>query len=98
MLDVFENPDYIYIVLEYMKGGDLFVYLEKKEFKITEDRARVISHQIASALYYMHSYGIAHRDIKLENVLLSDDSDEAELKIVDFGLSKILGPNETSTD
>ena len=37
LLDVFESPEYIYIVLEYMGGGDLFTYLEKRDFKITED-------------------------------------------------------------
>ena len=98
LLDVFENPEYIYIVLEHMAGGDLFNYLEKREFKITEDKARQIAHMIASALYYLHSYGIVHRDLKLENILMVDTSNDSELKIVDFGLSKILGPNETSTD
>ena len=53
---------------------------------------------MAAALYYLHSYGIAHRDIKLENILMTDDTDKAELKLVDFGLSKIFGPNETSKD
>lgn len=46
----------------------------------------------------MHSYGIAHRDIKLENILMVESSDDSELKLVDFGLSKILGPNETTND
>ena len=46
----------------------------------------------------MHSYGIAHRDLKLENILMANDSDESELKIVDFGLSKMIGPNETASD
>lgn len=39
-----------------------------------------------------------HRDLKLENILMVNKSDESELKLVDFGLSKILGPNQTSTD
>lgn len=76
----------------------MFTYLDRRDFKITEDRARSIAHQIASALYYLHSYGIVHRDIKLENVIMVDNSNDSELKIVDFGLSKILGPTETSTD
>jgi len=98
LLDVFENPEYIYIVLEYLAGGDLFTYLDKRDFKITEDRARAIAHQIAVAVYYLHNYGIAHRDLKLENILMVDASDDSQLKLVDFGLSKILGPGETSTD
>ena len=41
---MFENSENIYIVIEYMQGGDLFTHLEKREFKITEDRARSIAH------------------------------------------------------
>jgi len=41
---------------------------------------------------------VAHRDIKPENILMNDNSETAEAKIVDFGLSKIIGPNEKSTD
>jgi serine/threonine protein kinase len=40
----------------------------------------------------MHSFGIAHRDLKPENILMTNEEDSAELKIVDFGLSKIIGP------
>ena len=43
---------------------------------------------------YLHSYGVIHRDLKLENILMSDNSEHAVPKIVDFGLSKILGPGE----
>ena len=85
-------------MLEYCSGGDLFQYLDRREFKITEDRSRNLAHQIAAGIYYMHSYGIAHRDLKLENILMVDDGNEAQLKIVDFGLSKMIGPNETASD
>ena len=81
-----------------MSGGDLFEFLSKREFKITEDRARTISHQITNALFYLHSYGIAHRDIKLENILMTKASDDSQVKLIDFGLSKILGPGESSQD
>ena len=98
LLDIFENQDYIYIVMESLSGGDMFSYLEKRKFVVSEARAKQISHQIATALYYLHSFGIAHRDLKPENILMADNSDDADLKIVDFGLSKIIGPNETSLD
>ena len=84
--------------MENLDGGELFSYLEKRDFKISEKRAKALSHQIATALYYLHSFGIAHRDLKPENILMVTDTDDADLKIVDFGLSKIIGPNESSVD
>uniref|UniRef100_A0A7S3CR78 non-specific serine/threonine protein kinase n=1 Tax=Strombidium rassoulzadegani TaxID=1082188 RepID=A0A7S3CR78_9SPIT len=92
--DVFENSDYIYIVMEYLKGGDFFNYLETKNFKIPEERAKNIAHQIGTAIYYLHSFGIAHRDLKPENILMIDQSFDSPIKIVDFGLSKTFGPGE----
>jgi Ca2+-binding EF-hand superfamily protein len=98
LLDIFENQDYIYIVMEYLKGGDLFNYLEKRDFTIPESKARELSHSIATGIFYLHSYGIAHRDLKPENILMTDESDEATPKLVDFGLSKIVGPSEKCND
>lgn len=98
LLDVFENQDYIYIVMEYCKGGDLFTFLEKRDFTIPEEKARELAHSIATGIFYLHSFGIAHRDLKPENILMTDESDEAQPKLVDFGLSKIVGPNETCND
>ena len=98
LLDIFENQDYIYIVMENLSGGDLFTYLEKRNFELPEKRAKILSHQVATALYYLHSFGVAHRDLKPENILMVSDDDDSDLKIVDFGLSKIIGPNESSLD
>jgi serine/threonine protein kinase len=92
LLDIFENEDNIYIVMENLSGGDLFTYMEKRKFTVTEHRAKTISHQIATSLYYLHSFGICHRDLKPENILMVDGTEETDLKIVDFGLSKIIGP------
>ncbi len=98
LLDIFENPDYIYMVLEYMEGGDLYHYLLKRSFKIPEERARQIMHDMGAALFYLHSYGITHRDLKLENVMMSSNDDRGRPRLVDFGLSKILGPGETASE
>jgi len=98
LLDIFENQDYIYIIMENLSGGDLFTYLEKRDFEIPEARAKQLGHQIATALFYLHSFGVAHRDLKPENILMATDADDTDLKIVDFGLSKIIGPNESSLD
>ena len=96
--DVFENSDYIYIVMECLNGGDLFNYLETRNFKITEDRAKAIAHQIATAIFYLHSFGIGHRDLKPENILMANQGSDSHIKLVDFGLSKTFGPGETCTE
>ena len=46
----------------------------------------------------MHSYGIVHRDIKLENIMMSDTTEESVPKMADFGLSKMIGPNEQAKE
>ena len=84
--------------MENLAGGDLFSYLEKRAFTLSEERAKELSHQLASAIYYLHSFGVAHRDLKPENILMTSDADDCECKIVDFGLSKIIGPSQTSLD
>lgn len=50
------------------------------------------------AVRYLHSYNIVHRDLKLENVMMSDSSNQAHPKIVDFGLAKMIGPNEKADE
>ena len=98
LYEVFENVDYFYIIMEYCAGGDLFSYLEKRHFRLTEEKACRIIHKMCTALFYIHSYGIVHRDIKPENVLMTSNEETADIRILDFGLSKILGPNEFCTE
>ena len=57
-----------------------------------------IIYQILQGLKYLHSYGIVHRDLKLENVMMTNNSSQAEPKLVDFGLSKMIGPNELAQE
>ena len=95
--DIFETPKKLYIITEYVQGGSLFSWLKSKGFKIDEKTSKILIHQIASAVSYLHSYGICHRDIKLENILL-DTSNGLKPKIIDFGLSCILGPGQYSQE
>ena len=94
LYDVFENEKYIYIIMEYCPGGDLFSYIEKRDFKIKEERAAEIVHKLCTAVYFLHQYGIVHRDLKPENILMMDQTDNADIRLVDFGLGKMLGPGE----
>ena len=98
LLDHFENGEYIFIVMEYIKGGSLTDYFKKNEFNFSEKRAAEIIYQLAKGLKYLHKYGIIHRDLKPDNIMLTEASDKGNVKIMDFGLSKILGKKEKSTD
>lgn len=92
LYDVFENEKYIYIIMEYCPGGDLFSYIEKRDFKLKEERAAEIIHKLCTAVYFLHQYGIVHRDLKPENILMMDQSETSDIRLVDFGLGKMLGP------
>lgn len=102
LLDHFENSEYIYIVMEYLAGGTLAAYLENTPVDaLTEKDAGIITYQITKALDYLHQFGIIHRDLKPENIMIKDGlpySSQCSLKIMDFGLSKILGNNERVSD
>ncbi len=98
LLDHFENADYIFIIMEYLTGGDLEDYLNKINFRVTENRAAHLMYQLASGIRYLHEFGILHRDLKPENIMLSDTTDKGLIKIMDFGLSKIMGPLEKVAD
>lgn len=87
LIDLFENSDYYFMVLEYMQGADLYDYLNARDFNIGEDRVRTIAYQLASGLDYLHSYGIVHRDLKLENIMMTDTTEQSVPKLVDFGLA-----------
>ena len=98
LYDIFENVDYIYIIMEYCPGGDLFSYLQKRNFLLPEEKVAIIIYKLCKAIFYVHSYGIAHRDIKPENVLLTSDDENADIRLLDFGLSKIVGPGQKCTE
>jgi calcium/calmodulin-dependent protein kinase I len=84
--------------MEYCSGGDLFGYIESRGFKLEEKRASTIIYKLALSINYLHSYGIAHRDLKPENIMMTDNSETADVRLLDFGLSKIIGPGETCTE
>lgn len=98
MLDVFEEFEHIYIVMEILHGGDLLQYLERHKYSVSEQRAAQIVKSLAEGLHYLHSYGILHRDIKPENILMVDESEGSDVKIADFGLSKLVGPVQLSKE
>ncbi|KAI7880695.1 Pkinase-domain-containing protein [Lichtheimia hyalospora FSU 10163] len=81
--------DYYYMFLEYVNGGQLLDYIISHG-KLREKQARKFARQIVSALDYCHRNSIVHRDLKIENILITRDED---VKIIDFGLSNIYSPS-----
>ena len=98
LLDHLENNDYIYIITEYIEGGTLGQYFKKKKFNFSERQATIIMNQIANGVKYLHQYGIVHRDLKPDNIMITQQNDYGVIKIMDFGLSKIVSPNERMVD
>ncbi len=91
LLEVFEDPLQLLIVMEYAAGGDLLRLLKKKG-QLEEDEARAIFRQIVYGLGHIHARSVLHRDIKLDNILLDSDGG---VKICDFGVSRISARGTT---
>ncbi|KAK6938801.1 Protein kinase domain [Dillenia turbinata] len=87
-LDMIHN---LYLVMEYLNGGDLYSLLRKVGC-LEEDVARIYVAELVLALEYLHSLGIVHRDLKPDNILIAHDG---HIKLTDFGLSKIGLINST---
>lgn len=87
--EVYESHSEIYLVQELCLGGELFDRLdEQPDYHYTESECARLVKQMLSAVRYLHSKGIIHRDLKLENFLFSSKATDSELKMIDFGLSK----------
>mmetsp|Transcript_5299 Transcript_5299/g.8164 ORF Transcript_5299/g.8164 Transcript_5299/m.8164 type:complete len:545 (+) Transcript_5299:365-1999(+) len=98
---VYESPINIHIVTELCRGGDLFAFLDRTDFACqTEVASRRVVEQMLQVLSACHEQGVAHLDIKLENIMLRDpstDLTEADAVLVDFGHARFL-PKATTSD
>lgn len=102
MYELYETPKCLWIILELVEGGDLFHHLaETPEY--SEQDASLHMRQMLSGVHYLHTLGVVHRDLKLDNVLLSSKKRMCDVKLADFGLSALIrlgeggyDPNESS--
>ena len=79
LIEAYERRRHVYLVMEYCSGGNIARWAPMEE-----KQAAVVCRKILSALEYMHGKGVAHRDIKLENIMIDKDG---EVKLIDFGLA-----------
>lgn len=85
LLEVFESKNHLLLVTEYANGGDLLHYTKAKG-RLPEEEAKLFLREVAEGLQTIHRAGVLHRDIKLENILLS----QSHVKICDFGVSRVM--------
>ena len=97
--EFFDTILYYYIVTEYCKKGELFSYIKNR---YSERQLAVLFYQVFSGLCYLHEKKIIHRDLKLENIMVSDVEKDVTtgeeyfwIKIIDFGTAKIFEKNKT---
>jgi len=88
LIDICDTKETLFIVMELMEGGELYEEIVKRK-SFTEKDASFIMFQLLSALEYLHERDIVHRDLKLENLLLTKP-ESLDIKLADFGLSKVF--------
>ena len=100
LIEDFENEKYIYLVMEYYKGGDLFSYIYeyyKNKKMISEKNISRIIKIIAECIQYLNYFGIVHRDLKPENIVFGENENISTLTLIDLGVAITLPEGQTST-
>ena len=89
LYDVYEDRHKLHLVMEFLPGGELFARICEKE-SFSEREAAKILKQILEALEHMHDKNILHLDLKPDNILFVNDSDESPIKLIDFGMARVV--------
>jgi len=92
LYEVYETAKHLHLVLELVTGGELFDKIVQRGEYSEQDASKIVR-QIVSAVGYLHANGIAHRDLKPQNLLCAGIEGD-DIRVADFGLSKIFGDGE----
>lgn len=92
-LNYVETPQGVFLIMEYVKGITLEDYIKHKNGLIVEKNAYPMLREILDAFEYAHSKGIVHQDIKPSNIIIQDDG---HIKIMDFGIARIISEAQKS--
>ena len=97
MYELYETPRCLWIILELVDGGDLFHHLAETPDYCEAFASRHMK-EMLQGVHYLHSLGVVHRDLKLDNVLLSGKGKDSTVKLADFGLSALIRLGEEGYD
>ena len=86
----------MYIIMEICTGGSLVSRMKSHRHGYGERAAATLVEKMLSAVIYCHHHGVVHRDIKLDNFIYENESEEAELKLIDFGFAAEIAPGKES--
>lgn len=89
LVDYFETMNNLYLVTDLCVGGELFDRICERGNYYEKDAAHIVK-TVLEAVVYLHNQGIVHRDLKPENLLFRDKTEESDLLIADFGLSRVV--------
>ena len=87
LFEVYQDKTCVFLVLEYLDGGELFDYITDRDHLSEADSTRIFK-QMMSAIIYCHKNRICHRDLKPDNFMLVSKDQNAPVKLIDFGLSR----------
>ncbi|XP_043693562.1 CDPK-related kinase 3 [Telopea speciosissima] len=96
--DACEDANNVYVVMELCEGGELLDRILSRGGRYTEEDAKVIIVQILNVVAFCHLQGVVHRDLKPENFLFTTRDEDALMKLIDFGLSDFIRPDERLND
>lgn len=98
LIDYFEEENHYIVILELVKGGEMFDHLVELGAYSEKDASRFLR-EVASALAFIHGIGLVHADLKPEHLMLSNtNSSDAVIKLIDFGGAEVLNSIQIDSD
>ena len=98
MYEFFEDEIFYYIDTEICKGGDITEEIYTRKEMYSEKEAAILMKQILQCVNFCHKNHLIHRDLKTDNIILEENKDSTQIKIIDFGLAKHFEKNKIYHD
>jgi len=95
LITSFENHEFFYIVTEYFEKSICLVdYMKNLKFNLNANKTKTLLKKVYEVINFMHTNGVICRNIKTENILITDEKDSLDIRFINFRFSKYLGKNQ----